>query len=303
MEAVFDNRDEALTSTNLMIGIIYGGDFNTCLPLLEAEAKEAEALGRFARAARAYGAMAICQATLGLLPESDASLERGQALSTRIGVPSLPVIYAQDCLTGALGERWEQVAATVGPLLALRNPALAWAEGSLLALAARADAHLGHDRDALESLALTLPWLERSPAWGLNFIFTACHAAETLWVLQRTDFADVVERALREKVIDTDFRCGMVDGRLALGRLCAVAGRYDEAAQWWAEARRVLKSQDAATLLAIVDHDEALMAIRRMRPGDTAAARPQLEAARQQFDALGMTGWARRATEREAGLR
>lgn len=26
-----------------------------------------------------------------------------------------------------------------------------------------------------------LPWLERSPAWSVNFPFTACHAAETLW--------------------------------------------------------------------------------------------------------------------------
>ncbi len=60
---------------------------------------------------------------------------------------------------------------------------------------------------------------------------------------------------------------------------------------------------DAATLLAIVDHDEALMAVHRMSPGDTAAARPRLEAARRQFDELGMTGWARRTTEREAGLR
>lgn len=303
MEAVFANRDEALTSTNLLILMNYAGEYSTALPLLEEEAREAEALGRLARAARAYAGMAICQSTLGLLPEADASLQRAQALSTRIGVPVFPVIYAQDCLAGALGERWEQVAATVGPLLAARNPALTWAEGSLLALAARADAHLGHDKDALESLALFVPWLERSPAWGVNFIFTACHAAETLWVLQQPDFAEVVERTLREKVIDPDFRCGMVDGRLALGRLCAVMGRHDEAILWWTEARRVLKAQHAATLLAIVDHDEALMAVRRMRPGDTAAARPQLEAARRQFEVLGMTGWARRAAEREAGLR
>jgi tetratricopeptide (TPR) repeat protein len=303
MEAVFDNRDEALTSSNLLVLMNYAGEYSTCLPLLEEEAKEAEAVGRLARAARAYAGMAICQSTLGFLPEADASLQRAQALSTRIGVPVFPVIYAQDCLAGALGERWEQVAATVGPLLAARNPALTWAEGSLLALAARADAHLGHDKDALESLALFVPWLERSPAWGVNFIFTACHAAETLWVLQRTDFADVIERALREKVIAPDFRCGMVDGRLALGRLCAVDGRHDEAVQWWSEARRILKSQHAATLLAIVEHDEALTTLRRMRPGDPAAARPQLEAARRQFDELGMTGWARRTTEREAGLR
>jgi tetratricopeptide (TPR) repeat protein len=296
MEAVFDHRREALTSTNLLILMNYAGEYAACLPLLEAEAKEAEALGRLARAARAYAGMAICQSTLGQLPEADASLERAQGLSTRLGVPVFPVIYAEDCLAGALGERWEDVAATVGPLLAARDPALTWAEGSLLALAARADAHLGHDRDALDSLALMVPWLERSPAWGVNFIFTACHAAETLWVLQRTDAAEVVERALREKVIAPDFRCGMVDGRLALGRLCAVGGRDDEARQWWEKARGVLHTQQAATLLALVDHDETLMATRRMQPGDEALIRPGLDAARRQFESLGMTGWARRAT-------
>jgi hypothetical protein len=88
----------------------------------------------------------------------------------------------------------------------------------------------------------------------------------------------------------------MVDGRLALGRLCAVGGRNDEARQWWEQAREVLHTQHAATLLALVDHDEALMAARRMQPGDEASIRPGLDAARRQFESLGMTGWARRAT-------
>jgi len=263
MEAVFDDRQEALTSTNLLVLMNYAGEYTRVLPLLEAEASEAETLGRLARAARAYAGMTICQATLGQLPEGDASLQRALALSARIGAPVFPVIYAEDCMAAALDERWERVAATVEPLVAARDPDLAWAEGSLLALAARADAHLGHEKQALESLGLLVPWLQRSPAWGVNFVFTACHAAETLWLLGRTEYAEVVERALREKVIAPDFRCGMVDGRLALGRLCAVQGRDEEALEWWAQARRVLQTQQAATLLAIVDHDEVGMRARR----------------------------------------
>jgi len=57
----------------------------------------------------------------------------------------------------------------------------------------------------------------------------------------------------------------------------------------------VLQTQHAATLLALVDHDEALMAARRMGPVDGASIPPGLDAARRQFEALGMTGWARRA--------
>ena len=229
-------------------------------------------------------------------------MQRAQALSTRLGVPVFPVIYAEDCMAAALDEGWERVAATVRPLLAARDPNLAWAEGSLAALAARADAHLGHDKEALASLAAFVPWLERSPAWGVNFIFATCHAAETLWVLGRTDYAEVVERALLEKVIAPDFRCGMVDGRLALGRLCAVQGRHDEALQWWVQARRVLRAQQAATLLAIVDHDAAVVLAQRGRPGDAASAEERFQGARRQFAALGMPGWARRAAPSGAGF-
>ncbi|HEY4411087.1 MAG TPA: AAA family ATPase [Acidimicrobiia bacterium] len=294
MEAVFDDREEALTSTNLLVLMNYAGEYTRVLPRLEAEAKDAEAQGRLARAARAYAGMAICQSTLGQLRQGDDSVQRAQALSTRIGVPVFPVIYAEDCMASALDDRWDRVAATVRPLVAARDPNLAWAEGSLLSLAARADAHLGEDKEALASLAALVPWLERSPAWGVNFIFATCHAAETLWVLGRTEYADVVERALREKVIAPDFRCGMVDGRLALGRLCAVQGRHDEALRWWDEAGRVLQAQQAATLLAVVDHDAGVVLTQRGRPGDAASAEERFVAARRQFAALGMPGWARR---------
>lgn len=121
-------------------------------------------------------------------------------------------------------------------------------------------------------------------------------------VLERTDHAPAVEQALREKVIAPDFRYGMVDGRLALGRLCALQGRHDEALRWWTEARRVLQEQQAVTLLAVTDFDEALMYVRRGAAGDTARARHGLESALVQFEARAMTGWARRAAELADGL-
>jgi tetratricopeptide (TPR) repeat protein len=303
MEAVFDNREEALTSTNLVVRVQWAGEYAACLSLFEAEANEAESLGRLARAARAGAMVAICQACLGRLAEAEAALDRARTLSERLGTPVFPVIYAQDSLAGGLDERWEEVAGTVAPLLAAHHPALAWAEGSFLALMARADARLGKEADAVESLGRLVPWLERSPAWSVNFTFTVCHAAETLWLLERLDHAEVVERALREKVIAPDFRYGMVDGRLALGRLCALGGRYDEAFHWWGEARRVLERQQALTLLAVVDHEEARMYARRGQGGDPARARPLLDAARHQFELLGMTGWIRRADELDGRLR
>lgn len=120
-----------------------------------------------------------------------------------------------------------------------------------------------------------------------------------LWfgTLERLDHADVVERALREKVAAPDFRSPMVDARLGIARLCALHGRQDEAVHWFREARRVLSEQDATPLRAITDFDEALMYVRRGGPGDINRARPLFEAAHRQFENLGMTGWIHQAEE------
>ena len=147
----------------------------------------------------------------------------------------------------------------------------------------------------MQRLERVLPAIERAPGWALNYTRIACDAAETLWLAERTDHIDVIERNLREKVIAPDFRFVMMDGRLALDRLCALQGRYDEAAEWFTKARAVLDEQGARPLRAIVDYDEALMYARRGAPGDAERARPLLDAALRQFRTLGMPGWIRRA--------
>jgi hypothetical protein len=48
---------------------------------------------------------------------------------------------------------------------------------------------------------------------------------------------------------------------------------------------------------AIVDYEEALMYLRRSTPGDEERAQPLLEQASQQFRALGLTGWIKRAEQ------
>jgi Tetratricopeptide repeat len=101
----------------------------------------------------------------------------------------------------------------------------------------------------------------------------------------------VIDAALRDKALSTDFRFSMKDARLALARLCALDGRHDEASQWFARARTVLDAQGARPLRPIVDFDEALMHQRAGRPD---GARPLLDAAVAQFTRLGMTGWLRR---------
>ena len=139
------------------------------------------------------------------------------------------------------------------------------------------------------------------PCWSPNYTAVACYAARALWLLERTDHLEVIERNIATKVIGPDFRYPMSDGRLSMAQLAALQGRHDEAVDWFTRARSVLDEQSALPLRAIVDYDEALMYRRRGEDGDTELAAPLLEAALTQFRELAMTGWIRRAEELQQG--
>jgi hypothetical protein len=220
-----------------------------------------------------------------------------KTLADRVGRPIFNVLQAQEGLAFALDEGLEELLAAFTPLASTVIPALAWGLGFIYGTCALAAARLGQEQVALKYLALLVPWLERAPAWHVGFPVFASDAAETIWRLERLEHAAVVEYAVREKVIQPDFRTPMADGRLALARVCALQGRHDEAQKWLGEARRVLDQQRALPLLAIADFDEALMSVRRGGPRHQERALPVLDAARAQFTELGMTGWQRRADE------
>jgi tetratricopeptide (TPR) repeat protein len=154
-------------------------------------------------------------------------------------------------------------------------------------------ARLGRAEVALQMLSAAPVALDRAPAWVPGYTAMACDAAATLWLAERTDHAECIERNLRDKVIAADFRYPMEDSRLALARLSALQRRYDEAAEWFARARVVLDEQGARPLRAIVDYDEALMYVRRGATGDAQRATPLLDAALAQFRDIGMPGWIR----------
>jgi class 3 adenylate cyclase/tetratricopeptide (TPR) repeat protein len=303
MEAVFASRDEALTSANIVILAYWAGEQAKALPLMMAQVEQALAKGQLARAARCQGMVAFCQSGLGQLDAVRESMEQTEALAARLGMPVPTILQAKEIFAMATDEGLEELLGAVAPLTARVIPALAWLQGSFYAWSARIAARLGQPDEALRCLGLLVPWLERAPAWALGMPMLTSHAAEALWVLERLDHVELIEGALREKVIAPDFRGVMVDGRLALARLCALTGRQDEAISWFEKAREVLTEQSALPLLAIVDYDEALMYTRRNGPGDADAARPLLERARAQFETIGMNGWIRRADELAAQLK
>jgi hypothetical protein len=305
MEGVCDDRDEALTSTNLIVLALWAGEYRHCLPLLEAEAAEAESLGRIARAVRGWSMAALCQAALGRLDAAAASVARAEALSARLGTPILLVVNAREAMAMALDEGWEPIAGLCNGLVPVAegNPALAWGLGWVYSCAAHASAACGRADDAVRHLGSLVPWLEEAPGWSLGFNRLAAVAAGTLWRLGRLDHLEVIERALREKVVAPDFRYAMADGRQALAWLCALTGRTDEATGWFADARRVVGEQGSLPLLALCDYDEALMHHRLGTPAGRARATALLTEARRQFAELGMRGWSRRAEELAAQLR
>lgn len=170
-----------------------------------------------------------------------------------------------------------------------------WVSAAMHTSAGYVMARLGQSDLAIAQYNKVLPGIEHGAAWNATYPTLICDAAAILWLLNRTDSIEIIERNLLQKVIAPDFRTPMRDGRLSMARLCALQGRYSEAGEWFSKARAVLDEQGARPLRAIADYDEALMYLRRAQTGDQLRAGPLLESARGRFRDLGMTGWINRA--------
>lgn len=298
----FSSREDVLARARNERGpmTILAGEYRRALSLWRALAVAAEQQGGIASAMAGWAYVARCHNALGDFAAARDAYQRGEALEARLGGASL---YHTLSLGAA---RYELVAAQlddlreedvalikglVGQVAAENN----WALAAVRAIGTVVFARVERGDESVRLVGALMPALERAPGWALNYPPIPCDAAEALWLLERSDHIEVIERNLREKVVAPDFRYPMRDGRLSLARLCALQGRYDEAVDWFAKARAVLDEQGARPLRAITDFDEALMYVRRGAPGDKERASPLLDAALQQFRDLGMTGWISRA--------
>jgi class 3 adenylate cyclase len=289
---------------NSTVRLFVLGDYAGALPRFAAEVAEAHARGQLAREVYCLGCVARCRVVLGQLEAGRAALAEAHAVADRIAAGSWgwqrvhAIVGAEHALALATDEGWEDWLRLVAEVSGARSDAWRWAQSSFDAGAAVAQARLGRPDRALQLVAAVLPALQRASAWALNYLRTACDAAETLWLLGRRDHLQVIETALRDKALAADFRWPMADARLSLARLCALDGRDGEAKHWFAEARSTLDAQGARPLRAIVDFDEALM---HERAGRRNAAQPLLDAALGQFARLQMPGWLRRARPANSG--
>jgi class 3 adenylate cyclase/tetratricopeptide (TPR) repeat protein len=279
----------------LMMG---AGEYRRSLPLWEDLVAQSQREGRIADVVAYSAQLARCHNALGNSPAARTAYDRGAALAGRLSgsfCQTRNLSAARYDMQTVVDDGWEDFIRE--RQVALQQPVIE--NNGFLATAcavgARVYARLGRTEEALLLLGTLLPRLERAPGWAVHYTFMACEAATALWLLERTDHIDVIERSLREKVLVPDFRRPMVDARLSMAHLCALQRRYDEAVDWFAQARAVLDAQGARPLRAIVDFDEALMYHRRAAAGDTDLMQRLLEPALQQFRALQMTGWVKRA--------
>jgi class 3 adenylate cyclase/tetratricopeptide (TPR) repeat protein len=272
------------------------GDLRGGLILLREEAEHVERLGRIGRAIGVWSEIALFEIALGEFAEAQEARRKSVAFAKRLAAPSVQtywLLIAEDFWRVARDDEWDRVAGSLGPGFGEAGN-LMFQRATAKTEFGRACARMGFFEPALEHLSSALPAIERAPASPTCTVM-AWDAAEILWLSQRTDWVEIIKRNVREKVIAPDFRFPMMDGRLALARLCALQQRYEEAADWFAKARTVLDEQGARPLRAIVDYDEALMYTRRDIPGDRERAAPLLDAALAQFRTLDMPGWIRRA--------
>jgi tetratricopeptide (TPR) repeat protein len=293
----FASRAEVLARARNSHWMFYAaGDFRASLRLFTKHVAEAERQGRLAATSIPLANIARCHNALGDFAAARAAYERAAALASRLTGPLPQLVFL-------MGARWEMCSAldvgleeVAAAAVELASSAIdnRWTEAPFRAGMAVTAARLDRVDDALALLATLPPALERGWIVG-NYTTIACLAAETLWLARRTDHLATIERAVRRNVVEPDFRYACVDGRLSLARLCALRGRYEEAADWFARARTVLDEQGARPLRAIADFDEAVMYQRRGTPGDRERALTLLESARRRFEELGMTGWLRRA--------
>jgi class 3 adenylate cyclase/tetratricopeptide (TPR) repeat protein len=303
IEPAFDSREETLRNPGAppITLTFLAGDYQRALPTWEEEAGDAERKGRIAAAMNAWANVARCHVAMGDFVAGQAAYDRALALSARtIGLSSqhLSLASVRQEMLIALDEGWEEMLGE-GSTRFVSQPSIEtrWAFAAICSTAAFILARLGKPESALQWLSQVPPALEVGAACFPLYGIAACNSAFALWLLNRTDYAEAIERNLRSKVLITDFRLPMRDCRLSIARLCALQNQPDEASNWFRASRACLEEQGARPLRAIVDYDEALMHLRRGTAIDVELAQPLLMNALRQFLMLNMTGWIKRANE------
>jgi tetratricopeptide (TPR) repeat protein len=270
MQLVFESREDAIARGSMSSQVLayiagecaralaFGNQF---VPLLLER-------GQLALAAVFLMDVAHCQSALGNLEASREAFARASERGERVGNPpvmALALSFVQGDHALTCGEGYGLLLPGIERLLVDDPPEICWLRATVWAMAEFVYAYEGRRDDALCALEQALPAIERGAGWALLYTVMIGFVIEALWVLERRDHVEVLERNLRQKTLAPDFRHSHMDGRLSLAQLCALTGRFDEAREWFERARRVFDERGAPPMRAMTDFDEAWMEVRRGR--------------------------------------
>jgi len=294
------SRDDVFERFSHVLPLVaqHGGMYAERIDDLSEAIEESLAEGKLANAAMLLVVHARVYADIGDLAGCERMKKRAHEIIARI--PPVPFVLLQfqgidmDAMMVRGDRLAEQLPATEA-LLRAADSENRWVLSIVQILAALYNAYAKREDESLRRLGEVIPVIEHAPAWSINYPLLVFVGAWTLWELERTDHLETIERNLREKVIATDFRYMNTNGEYAMGMLAGLTGRFDEALDWFAQARVKTEEEGALPLRARVDFSEAQLYARRMAPGDSSRALALLDAALERFRPIGMTGWERRA--------
>jgi hypothetical protein len=285
-----------------------GCQFRRQLERLEVECGDQQRRGSIPGVAMARIAMACAHIGLGQLDAARTRMEEARPLIARLHDTATAVHslgYVSDMLLHLTGARFDQPwTAEVDGHWAemIDDPLHRYLGGPARTTLAFLAAQRGDVRTAVEHVTSALPAIEHG-APGVtsgepNLYFMGIAA---LHHLDRSDHADLIERNMRQKWLESDIRYPDCEPRLAMARLCSVQRRMDEALEWFSEARALYDSEEWRPLRAICDYDEAL-SLARTRPRDRKRIEMLLDEAQCRMNEMGMVGWLRRAKELRSQL-
>ncbi len=277
------------------------GELRETVPAFEARAAAALRAGLLDEACDQFLCQAGCYIARGEFSIAQDLVAQATRIASRLPFDDLKLEFRATKLAFArsLDVGWEDLNLEVDRAFADRMQGRSrWAAASATSSAARVKARLGLVDRAHEFIELAIPTVVGAPGGGI-YTLMICNLAASLWELDKSWFADIIQANLHEKVIAGDFRWPTVDSRLAMAHLSAVQGRIDDASEWFAKARVVLEEQGARPLRATCDYDEALALVRHSRKTGALLDRERvlglLAAGLAQFEEIGMTGWIERA--------
>ncbi len=304
---VFESRADAIARAHTLpaVQLNWAGEYALAAELASSRAERALERGQLALAALDLAVVSRCRSALGELEPSLETFAEARGLVERLGCPPFLTLQLEAAAlehTLLRGEDYETLLPVSDRFLAEDRPENRWAGAAIRAATGLTYTLTGRGAEAQRMIEQLLPAIERAAGWAANYTAILYWSIETLWLLGWSEPVEILERNLRQKTLAPDFRYPHTDARLALARLCALTGRFEEARSSFAAARRVLDEQGARPLRAVCDFDEAWVELRRGRAGDAARARSLLDAASGPFQAIGMTGWWRRAKALRAQL-